>query len=857
MFEGAVATNTLMRNGRNDGGIQVTELSNAEKRDVSELVPRNIPLISSTKSIERQDSKDVVTESKQRDEEVGLDTVEQVVHVPDGKNQDEETEILRPEHTQGDIDCSEEALPGKDDNLSASIPDRETESTDPAQSSNKVIDDTKMDSQEPSAVAPSLQIGSGQLSQSANTIPKLPVQQPCLAPLTTVPTSTVQLPSAENELVRVSVLTNMETAIESMDSGVITALPPIAVSEIMQDLPVTTPIPEQLDDEDTVSAGASQNISEVPSVPLTNLVIAINKSPHISQVVETVTTPKEIVPSSTSSDEQSTSIVAMDVDILPPHDTTMDIDPPNTYHTVDHANYGPSDCGKVIANDKIVLEVVSDEVSSDVVDPKGFKTSETFEKDDHYSTPKSSRKSVSLDGSAVDAADSMEDATGEIVGQLPSAFVASRLTPHSETDGQQHTPTLETPVELVVDSNLKMLAENASKISTESPPHDELPELVDESSQLNKDEVEVSQAAGSLLQEQDIIRPEEKVSQCLEKKQDDAIDSGLDVSVEIDAMKGVRIVDDDPIQRIVTEEVDSMQQIIPDDGDLMQEVATESVKMAMKDSELTEDISAGESEYADPTNQSPDEKTAPALEAMGLKSLNEDIVKVSSSIENDVNQNSSSNDNTSIPPATPSHRSVSLPSWSAPIPPVAPPPNSKSLPIAPLSRQQSPIPSRAPIPRAPSPIPEHLSILVRRYLSPARDSSPVRLPSSTRDLTPIRDVSPIKDTSPTRVPPAPRRSSSRLIPCREIPAVVITVPPQTQTITPLPAEYPTTEDATSTFLTLPRIKIKFNESSQSSVSPPPAKRQKVSHPKTKGIFDCIVVRSDFENVLPTVIGNNM
>jgi hypothetical protein len=998
MFEGAVATNTLMTNGRNDDGIHVTELSNAEKRNASELVPRNIPSI---KSIALQGSKDVIAESERRAEEVGLDTVEQVVQVPNGKNQGEETEILRPEHTQADVDYSEEALPDRDDHLDASIPDHETESTDPAQGSNKLNDDTKMDSQEPSTVTPSPQIESGQLSQSANIIPKLPVQQPCLGPLTTVTASTVQLPSAENELVQVSVLTNMENAIESMDS-VITALSPIAVSEIMQDVPVTTPAPKQLDNEDTVSAGASQNVSEVPSVPLTNLLTDINESPHISQVVETVTTPKEIGVSSTNSDEQLNSI-AMDGSILsPPHDTAMDIDIPDTSQTVDHANCGPSDCEKVITNDKIVLDVVSDQVSPDVVDPKGFQTSKTFEKDDYDSTPKSSRKTVSLDGSAADAADPMEEATVEIVEQLSSAFVASLLTPHSETDGQQHTPTRETPFELVVDNNLKMLTENAS---TESPSQNELPELVDKSSQLNKSEVEVSKAAGSLLQEQEIIRPEEPVDQCLEKKQTDAIDSGLDMSVKFDVMKGVMIVDKDLIQQIVAEEVDSMQPIIPDDGDPMQEaitesvemamkdsgsnddisagereyvdpinqspsekttppleavglvqrivaediesmqpiipddgdpmqeaitesvemamkdsgssddisagereyvdpinlspgekttppleavglvqqilaedidsmqpiipdngdsmqdVVSESVEMAMKDSDSKEDISAGEREYLDPINQSPNEKTAPPLEAVGIKSLNQDIFKESRSIDDDVNQNLSSNDNTSISSANPSYRSVSLPSWSAPIPPIPSPPNSKSLPIAPLSRQQSPISSRAPIPRASSPIPEHLSSLVRRYISPARDLSPVRPPSSTRDLTPIRtpirDVSPIKDASPARVLRTPRRTSSRIISCREPSAVVITVPLQTQTITPLPAEYSTTEDTNSTSLTLPRIKIKFNESPKSSTSPPPAKRQKVSHPNTKGIFDCIVVRSDFENVLPKVIVSNM
>ena len=142
----------------------------------------------------------------------------------------------------------------------------------------------------------------------------------------------------------VSESTNVESFIESTDLGDITAPPPVTISEIVQDVPVTPSIPEELDDKDTMSVESSQPetsklIPEVLDVPLTNGFTTINKSLHIPHVGETATTRIEVETSSPKPDEQSTSIVAMNMDILsPPQDTIMDIDLPNTSQTVDHAN---------------------------------------------------------------------------------------------------------------------------------------------------------------------------------------------------------------------------------------------------------------------------------------------------------------------------------------------------------------------------------------------------------------------------------------------------------------------------------------------------------------------------------------
>ena len=470
--------------------------------------------------------------------------------------------------------------------------------------------------------------------------------------------------------------------------------------------------------------------------------------------------------------------------------------------------------------------------------------------------------------------DSMEVLSEIAEQELPPTSVSSNLAPRFETNIQQHTTILATPVEPVLDNNLEIPAEDTSKISAESPPHNELPGLVEESENqphevlpqdtlvfaadvVNKEslqlekEADLTQTAGSLLQQEDITKPDEQVDECLTKKQSDAVDLGLDTSAKIgNATQGVMMGNNDAVQQILIEDVDSMQ-----------EVATQSEEMTTKGLELNDDNSASEKEHEKPTNESPDKNTVTLFKSSDLKSLSQDAVKESNSIVDDVTQKLLSKDNPSVSSVISHRRSISLPQWSAPIPAIrspSAPPNHRSLQIPPLSpRAKSSVRSFAPIPPTPSHIPEHLSILIRRSPSPARDSSPVRPPSSTRDPSPITDLLPLKDTSPTRAAPTPRQASPRIITDRQIPAVVITVPPPTQKFTPLPTEYPSTEVTTPTTSSVPRIKIKFNESPQSSESPPPAKRQKVSRSKTKGILDCIVVRSDFENVLPAMIGSNM
>ena len=84
MLERAAATNTsidLERNERGKDDMQVKALLNHESQDSSELAPANILLIQSRKSIERQDSKEVVSESRRCPEAVGLDAVEQITQV--------------------------------------------------------------------------------------------------------------------------------------------------------------------------------------------------------------------------------------------------------------------------------------------------------------------------------------------------------------------------------------------------------------------------------------------------------------------------------------------------------------------------------------------------------------------------------------------------------------------------------------------------------------------------------------------------------------------------------------------------------------------------------------------------------
>ena len=67
------------------------------------------------------------------------------------------------------------------------------------------------------------------------------------------------------------------------------------------------------------------------------------------------------------------------------------------------------------------------------------------------------------------------------IKNYPPASVSSHLTRQIEMDTQQHIPTLATPVEPVVDNHFEIPAEDTSKISTESPSHDKLPGLAEES----------------------------------------------------------------------------------------------------------------------------------------------------------------------------------------------------------------------------------------------------------------------------------------------------------------------------------------------------------------------------------------
>ena len=105
---------------------------------------------------------------------------------PDTENQ-EEMDILFPENTMGYIDGLKEAIPDGNNHPNVSTSAPETEQTNPAQRSDSLIDDTKMDSHEPSSVALEPQIESSHLSQSANITSEPPVQQPSPAPSAPVP----------------------------------------------------------------------------------------------------------------------------------------------------------------------------------------------------------------------------------------------------------------------------------------------------------------------------------------------------------------------------------------------------------------------------------------------------------------------------------------------------------------------------------------------------------------------------------------------------------------------------------------------------------------------------------------------
>ena len=153
-----------------------------------------------------------------------------------------------------------------------------------------------------------------------------------------------------------------------------------------------------------------------------------------------------------------------------------------------------------------------------------------------------------------------------------------------------------------------------------------------------------------------------------------------------------------------------------------------------------------------------------------------------------------------------------------------------------------------PIRTKPSPIPPENENPVDRQTSPAFDA---RTPTTSL----ISSTPPLPATlslSSTREPDlAPRHRSV---------SVVMSVPSPSQTLPPIP-DMSTTVDSTPTSPTRPiRFKLKFN----ATPSPPP-KRRRISPSKSRAlphpppvpdreILECIIVRNDFENVLPPGCG---